>query len=93
MPAVPALLVNTATLPELVAVPTHNEMAKEPPEAILPLPPLIVTVPLLVLPSPKARVKLLLLLVDVLPLSPLLSLTPPPLPRDDVPLLFFYDYS
>ncbi len=30
-PAVPALLVDTATLPELVAVPTPDEMVMEPP--------------------------------------------------------------
>jgi hypothetical protein len=64
MPAVPALLVNTAMLPKLVAVPMPIEMVMELPEAVLLLPPLIVTAPLLVLPSPKARVKLPLLLVD-----------------------------
>ncbi len=63
-PTVPALLVNTATLPELVAVPTPNEIVMNLPEAILPLPPLIVATPPLVLPSPKARVKLMLLLVN-----------------------------
>jgi hypothetical protein len=63
MPAVPGLLINTATLPELVAMPTPNEMVMEPPKAVLPSPPMIVTAPLLVLPSPKARVKLPLLLV------------------------------
>ncbi len=56
-------LVNTAMLPELVAVPTPNEMVMELPEAVLPLPPSIVTAPPLVLPSPEARVKLLPLLV------------------------------
>jgi hypothetical protein len=63
-PPVPALFVNIATLPELVAVPTPDEVVMEPPEAVLPLGPTIVTAPLLVLPSPKARVKILLLLVD-----------------------------
>jgi hypothetical protein len=79
-PAVSALLVDTAMLPKLVAVPTPNEMVMEPPKAVLPSPLLIVTTSPLVLPSPKARVKIPPLLVDVLPLSPLLSLTPPPLP-------------
>jgi hypothetical protein len=62
-PAVPALLVDVATLLELVAVPTPNEMVMEPPEAVLPSPLSIVTAPLLVLPSPKAQVKLPPLLV------------------------------
>jgi hypothetical protein len=64
MPAVPALLFNMATLPELVAVPTPDEMVMELPEAVPPSPPSIVTDPLLMLPSPKARVMLLPLLVD-----------------------------
>ncbi len=63
-PAVPAMLVNIATLPELVAMPTPNEMVMEPPEAVLPSPPSAVTAPLLVLPSPKARVKIQPLMVD-----------------------------
>ena len=42
-------------------------MVMEPPEAALPSPPLIVTVPPLVLPSPEARVKLPPMLVDVNP--------------------------
>jgi hypothetical protein len=63
-PTVPVLLVNTAMLPELVAMPTPNEMVMEPPKAVLPLPPLIVTAPPLVLPFPEARVKLLLLLAN-----------------------------
>jgi hypothetical protein len=62
-PAAPALLVDTATLPELVAVPMTNEMVTEPPKAVLLLPPLIVTAPPLVLPSPKAIVKIPPLLV------------------------------
>jgi hypothetical protein len=57
-PAVPALLVNTAMLPKLVAMPTPDEVMMEPPKAVLPLPPWIVIAPPLVLPSPKARVKL-----------------------------------
>jgi hypothetical protein len=61
--AVPALLVDTAMLPMLVAMPTPDEMVTEPPKAILPSPPLIVTAPPLVLPSPEARVELLPLLV------------------------------
>jgi hypothetical protein len=61
--AVPVFLVNTATLPELVAVPTLDELVMELPKAILPLPPSIVTAPPLVLPYPKARVKLPPLLV------------------------------
>jgi hypothetical protein len=64
MPAVPALLFDMATLPELVAMPTPNEMVTEPPKTIVPLPPSIVTAPLSVLPSSEARVKLLLLLVN-----------------------------
>jgi hypothetical protein len=64
MPTVPALLINRAVLPKLVAVPMPDEMVMEPSEAVLPLLPLIVTAPLLMLPSPEARVKLLLLLVD-----------------------------
>ncbi len=60
---VPTLLINTAMLPELVAVPTLDEMVMDLPKAVLPLPPSTVTAPPLVLPSPKARVKLLLLLV------------------------------
>jgi hypothetical protein len=63
MPSVPVLLFD-ATLPELVTMPTPNEMVMEPPEAVLPLTPSIVTAPLLVLPSPEARVKIPLLLVD-----------------------------
>ena len=63
-PGVPGLLVDTATLPELVAVPTPNEMVIVLPEAVLPSPPSIVTAPPLVLPSPKARVKHPLLLLD-----------------------------
>jgi hypothetical protein len=78
-PTVPALLVNMAMLPKLVAVPMPNEMVMEPPKAILPSPPSIITATPVVLPSPVARVKLPPLLVYVLPLSPLLSLTPPPL--------------
>jgi hypothetical protein len=58
MPAVPALLLNTATLPKLLAMPTPNEMETELPKAILPLLPLIVTAPLLVLPFSDTRVKL-----------------------------------
>jgi hypothetical protein len=64
MPAVPTLLINMATLPKLVAVPTPDEKVMEPPKAILPSPPLIATVPPIVLPSPKARVKHLPLLVN-----------------------------
>jgi hypothetical protein len=56
MPTVPELLFDMATLPELVAMLKPNEMVKEPPEAVLPLPLSIVTPPPLVLPSPKARV-------------------------------------
>jgi hypothetical protein len=52
------------SLPEFVAVPTPNEIMMEPPEAVLPLQPSIVTAPPLVLPTPKARVKILPLLVD-----------------------------
>jgi hypothetical protein len=63
-PAVPALLINTATLSKLVTVPLPNEVVMEPPKAILPSPPLIVTAPLLVLAFPEARVKLLPLLVN-----------------------------
>jgi hypothetical protein len=64
MPAVLALLFNMATLPKLVVLSTLDEMVMEPPEAVLPLPPSIVTAPLLVLPSPEARVKLPPLLVN-----------------------------
>ena len=90
-PAVPALLVDTVTLPELVDVPTPNEMVMEPPKALLPSPPSIATVPPLVLPSPGARVKLSLLLanddpetIDVSPLaaldkSPAITLNTPPM--------------
>jgi hypothetical protein len=53
--AVPALLVDSATLSKIVAVPTPNEMVMEPPEAILSSPPTIVTAPLLELPSPKGQ--------------------------------------
>jgi hypothetical protein len=45
-------------------MPMPDEMVMEPPEAVLPSPPSIVTVPLLVLPSPKTRFKILPLLVD-----------------------------
>jgi hypothetical protein len=57
MPAFPALLVNKATLPELVAMPTPDEMVMGLPEAILPSPPSIVTAPPLVLPltRPESR--------------------------------------
>jgi hypothetical protein len=90
-PTVPALLINKATLPKLVAMPTPNEMVMEPPEAVVPLLPLIVTAPLLVLPSPKARVKILLLLVNDNPETigasppdapdklPAVTLNPPPM--------------
>jgi hypothetical protein len=54
-PAVPALLINTAMLPKLVAVPAPDKMVMEPPKAILPLLPLIIKGPLLVLLSTKAR--------------------------------------
>ncbi len=80
MPIVPALLINMAMLHKIVAMPTPNEMVMEPPEAVLPSTPSIVTAPPLVLPSPEARVKLMPLLVNVFLLPPLLSLTPPPLP-------------
>jgi hypothetical protein len=63
-PAVPELLVDMAKPSEPVAVPTPDEMVMEPPKAVLPFLPSIVTVPPLVLPSPKARVELPLLLVD-----------------------------
>jgi hypothetical protein len=63
-PAVPALLIDTATHTKLVAVPMPNEVVMELPEAVISLLPLIVTAPTLVLPSPEARVKILLLLVD-----------------------------
>ncbi len=58
MPAVPASL-HTATLPEHVANPTPNRIGTGLPEAILPLLPSVVPAPLLVLPSPEVRVKLL----------------------------------
>jgi hypothetical protein len=58
------LLVDTATVPELVGMQTPNELVMEPPKAALPLHPSIVTAPPLVLPSPEARVKILPLLVD-----------------------------
>jgi hypothetical protein len=45
-------------------MPMPSEMVMEPSEAILQLPPSIVTAPLLVLPSPKARVKILPLMVN-----------------------------
>ena len=61
---VSALLFDMATLPKLVAVSTPNEIVMETTKAVLPSLPLIVTAPLLMLPSPEARVKLLLLLVD-----------------------------
>jgi hypothetical protein len=78
--AVPALFVNTAMHPELVAVPMPNEMVMEPSKAILLLPPSIVTAPLLVLPSPKARVKLLPLLVDDNP--EMIDASPPAAPEE-----------
>ncbi len=61
-PTVPVLLVDTVMLPKLLAVPTPNEVMMEPPEAVLPLMSSIVTAPPLVLSSPEARVKILLLL-------------------------------
>jgi hypothetical protein len=85
------LLVDTATLPKLVAVPMPDEMVMGPPKAVLSMPPSIVTAPQLLLPSPKARVKLMLLLVakdpemiDASPLaapdkSPALTLNAPPM--------------
>jgi hypothetical protein len=91
MPSVPVLLFDTATLPKLVAVPMPDEMVMEPPEAVLPLVPTTVTAPPLVLPSPKARVKLPSLLVndgpetiDASPLaatneSPAITLKDPPM--------------
>jgi hypothetical protein len=82
MPTFPALLVDATTLPELVAVPTLDEMVAEPPKAVLPLPPLIVTDPPLVLPSPMARVKLLPLLV---PDNPELIDASPPAAPDKLP--------
>ncbi len=66
-PTVPALLVDTTTIPELVAVPMPDGIVMEPSEAALPSPPSIVTVPPLVLPIPEARVKLPPMLVDVDP--------------------------
>jgi hypothetical protein len=60
---VPALLVNTATLPKLVDVQMPNKMVMEPPKAVVPSLPSIVTAPPLVLPSSEARVKTPLLLV------------------------------
>ncbi len=57
-PAVPALL-HVAMLFEHVADPTPDGIGMELPKAMLPLLPSIVTAPLLVLPSPKVRVKLL----------------------------------
>ncbi len=58
MPAVPAAF-HTATLFEQVADPTPDGIGMELPKAMLPSLPSIVTAPLLVLPSPKVRVKLL----------------------------------
>jgi hypothetical protein len=64
-PAVPELLNNTGTLTELVAMPAPDEMVMELPKAVLVTSsPSIITAPLLVLPSPKARVKIPPLLVD-----------------------------
>ncbi len=54
-PAVPPLLLDTATLPKLVAVPTPNEIVVKPPEAVLPLPSSILTPSPLVVLSPKAK--------------------------------------
>jgi hypothetical protein len=78
MPAAPALVVDTATLPKLVAMPSQDELVMEPPEAVLPSTPLIVTAPLLMLPSPKARVKLPLLPVAGNPVT--IDASPPAAP-------------
>ncbi len=80
--AVPALLVDTATLSKHVAVPTPNEMVTKPPEAVLPSQPSIVTAPPLVLPSPKAKVKLPPLLVAA---DQEMIETPPPAAPDKSP--------
>ena len=56
-PDTPALLVDIAALPELVAVPAPDEIVMEPPKAVAPSPPSIFTDPPLVLPSPDAESK------------------------------------
>jgi hypothetical protein len=58
MPAVHASF-NTAMLFGHVADPTPNGIRMESPKAVLPLPPSVVSAPLLLLPSPEVRVKLL----------------------------------
>ncbi len=59
MPAIPASF-HMAMLFEYVADPTPDGIRMEsPPKAMLPLLPSIVTAPLLVSPSPKVRIKLL----------------------------------
>jgi hypothetical protein len=87
MPTVPALLIDNVTHPNLVAVPTPNEMVMEPPVAVLPLPPSIVTAHPLVLPSPKARVKLPSLLVaddpEMIDALPAVTLNTSPLLVED----------
>ena len=57
-PAVPALLVEIDTLPELVSVPTPDAIAISPPSDVEPSPPSRLTEPPATLPSPEERVKL-----------------------------------
>ena len=84
-PDTPALLVDIAALPELVAVPTPDEIVMDPPKSVAPSPPSIFTDPPLVLPSPEARVKLPPLLVDDDP-AMIEALTP--LAADESPAKF-----
>ena len=54
-------LVDTDTVPELVAVPAPDAIVMEPPEDVVPSvasPPLMATAPPFAMPSPEARVKL-----------------------------------
>jgi hypothetical protein len=83
-PAIPALLIDTAMLPELVAMPTPDEVVMELPKAILSLLLSIVTAPPLVLPSPKARVKLPPLMVND---NPEMIDTSPPAAPDESPAI------
>ena len=48
----------TQTLPKLVSMTAPDEAVMDPHKAVVPLPPFIVTAPLLLLSSPNAQVKL-----------------------------------
>ncbi len=63
---------------------TPNKVLMEPPKAVLPLTPSIVTAPPLVLPSPEARVKIPPLLVDGNP--EIIDASPPAAPDESPPV-------